>query len=82
MLPLQMLHMGYLIHFYYQDGFQHVDVYLIVTNPEKKTNLTSSAITLLPSSERGYHDDIVVAWPSRQLVGLLGPRPRPWSLGG
>ena len=60
----------------------NIDVYLIVTNPEKKTNLTVSAITLLPSSERGYHDGVVVAWPSRQLVGPLGPCPRPWSWGG
>ena len=57
-----------------------IDIYLIVINP--KTNLTLSAVKLLPSSERGYHDDVVVALPPRQLAAPLGPRPRPWSWGG
>ena len=48
----------------------------------KELTLTVSVVELLPSSERGYHDDIVVALPPRQLAAPLGPRPRPWSWGG
>ena len=60
---------------FHQGCIDDIGIQLIVTNPKSKTNLTVSAVKLLPSSERGYHDDVVVALPPRQLAGPLGPNP-------
>ena len=65
----------------YVTVYNVIGIYSIVTNPESKTNLTVSAVKLLPSSEQGYHDDVVVALPPRQLAGPLSPRAQAWSLG-